>query len=646
MVLPQAQRRLAAIMFTDMAGYTALGQRDELLSLALVEEQRKLLRPVFDRHNGREVKTMGDAFLVEFGNVLDSVRCAYDVQRASREFNISQPSDQRIVLRIGLHLGDVVESQGDISGDAVNVASRIESLAEGGGVCLTRQVYDHIHNKFELPMTSLGGKQLKNVSVPVEVFKMVMPWEGVMMEEVKALDRGRIAVLPLKNMSPDPNDEYFADGMTEELITVLSGVRELTIIARTSVMQYKDSPKRVADVGRELRTGTVIEGSVRKAADKVRITVQMVDAVTEGHLWAQSYDRDLQDVFAVQSDIATNVAQALKVKLLASEASQIQKKPTEDTEAYLLYLRGRQYWNTRTEESVRKAMECFRLALERDPNFALAYVGLADSYHVLVTESIIDFSEAHEKARENITRALALDERLAEAHASYGIVLGDDWRWADAEAEFKRAIEINPNYATAHQWNSLLLTQEGRAEEALVEARKALELDPQAPVMSWNVARILVDLERYDDAIEHFKRSLSLEPNFIRSLVGLEESYLEKGDFEEAMMWWEKTARIGNEAWSMLELAMLQAKAGDRDGALASLDSAMGLKEYGKLTPLALAEFFTELHEYDKALTWLEQGSISHDRSMIFVKASLSLRKLHSNPRFTAILKRMGLDKY
>ena len=259
--MPEGTRRLAAIMFTDLVGFTALSQSNETVALSVLDEQRGLLRPMFNRHGGREVKTMGDAFLVEFPSALNAVKCAYEIQKTTREFNRSLSEERRVHLRIGVHLGDIVESQGDISGDAVNVASRIESLADSGGVCLTRQVYDQVQNKFELPLRSLGAMLLKNLRTPMEVFRMVMPWEGPMMEEAVELDSRRVAVLPLKNMSPDPNDGYFADGMTEELITALSGVRELTVIARTSVMQYKDSPKRVADVGRELKTGTVIEGS-------------------------------------------------------------------------------------------------------------------------------------------------------------------------------------------------------------------------------------------------------------------------------------------------------------------------------------------------------------------------------------------------
>jgi adenylate cyclase len=303
-------------MFTDMVGYTVLGQRNESLSLALVEEQRNLVRPILSQRGGREVKTMGDAFLVEFSNTLDAVRCAYDIQRAAREFNISRPPERTVHLRIGIHLGDVVESQGDILGDAVNVASRIESLAGDGGVRLTRQVYDQVQNKFELPLKSLGVTSLKNLNVPLEVFKMTMPWEEGGLSSTQ-VDRKRIAVLPLANISPDPTDAYFADGMTEELISTMSRISGLKVIARTSVAGYKGSPKKISEIGKELEVGTVLEGSVRKVGDRLRISVQLIDSQTSEHLWAENYDRQLKDVFAIQSDISKTVAEALTVQLLS-----------------------------------------------------------------------------------------------------------------------------------------------------------------------------------------------------------------------------------------------------------------------------------------------------------------------------------------
>ena len=240
-----------------------MGQRNESFSLALVEEHRRVIRPILSKHNGREVKTMGDAFFVEFPSALEAVRCAYDIQRAIRELNFSLAEDRRVQLRIGIHLGDVVDTEGDISGDAVNLASRIERFANDGGVCLTREVHSQVANKFDLPLKSLGPKDLKNVEVPVEVYRVLMPWE----EETPSagvMDRKRIAVLPFSNFSPDPSDEYFADGMTEELITRLSEIKGLRVIARTSVMAYKKKEKTISAIARELGAGSIIEGSVRK----------------------------------------------------------------------------------------------------------------------------------------------------------------------------------------------------------------------------------------------------------------------------------------------------------------------------------------------------------------------------------------------
>src|SRR5437016_275232 len=335
-------------MFTDMVGYTALGQKNESLSLTLAEEQRTLLRPIFKRHAGREVKSMGDAFLVEFPSVLEAVRCAYDIQRATREFNITLPEEQRVHLRVGVHLGDVVESQGDISGDAVNVASRIENLADDGGVCLTRQVYDHVQNKFELPLISLGPKSLRNVISSIDVYRMVMPWDDAKAITATEHDTRRIVILPFANISPDPTDEYFSDGMTDELIAVLSKINGLRVVARTSAMRFKGEKATAGRIGEELKVGSLIEGSVRKSKNRVRITVELVDTHSEEQLWNETYDRDLQDVFSVQSDIAQQVAKALELRLGVRESSALRQQQTQSPEAYSLYLKGRNRWNLRS----------------------------------------------------------------------------------------------------------------------------------------------------------------------------------------------------------------------------------------------------------------------------------------------------------
>ena len=507
--MSDGERKLAAIMFTDMVGYTALGQRNESLSLALVDEQRKLLRPIIARHSGKEIKTIGDAFLVEFHSALEAVRCAYDLQRVTREFNITLPSEKRIHLRVGVHLGDVVESQGDISGDAVNIASRIESLAEDGGVCITRQVYDHVQNKFELPLESLGTKPLKNVSVPLEIYRMVMPWAEEKSVPPAQLDKRRVAILPFASLSPDPNDGYFADGMTEELISTTSSITGLTLIARTSVMGYKGTTKKIEEIGRELSVGTVLEGSVRKAANRLRITVQLIDVQSQGHLWAQSYDRDFDDVFAVQSDIARRVAEALKVRLMSDEVRALEKKPTRSTYAYALYVRAMQLSHELTEPSLREAIELFNRAVSDDQTFARAYAGLSRAWWSMagVWE---DLTAAAGTAEVAALKALELDPNCAEAHASMSAVHFLLDRYGKSITEAKRAVEINPSLSDAYLRLGLITVVVGKLDQALAALQRAFELDPLSVDVGLSLAPV------YDiaggDGLAILQRMKELEP--------------------------------------------------------------------------------------------------------------------------------------
>ena len=653
--LAVGERRLAAIMFTDMVGYTALGQKNESLSLSLAEEQRTLLRPIFKRHGGREVKTMGDAFLVEFPSALEAARCAYDIQRSTREFNIMLPEERRVHLRVGVHLGDVVESQGDISGDAVNVASRIESLAEAGGVCLTRQVYDHIHNKFELSMTSLGGKQLKNVSVPVEVYKMVMPWEEASAEERKALDRHRIAVLPLKNLSPDPNDEYFADGMTEELITVLSGVRELTVIARTSVMQYKASPKRIADVARELKTGTLIEGSVRKAANKVRITVQMVDAETEGHVWAQNFDRQMDDIFAIQTDIAKKVAKSLKVKLLPREVERMQSRAPVNTFAYSAYLKGRTLLVSRTEDDLKAAKELFESAIAMDPAYAPAYSGLADAYILLGDYSLsIPRSTAKRHARELVSKALELDPDLAEARATLGLLLSQNYDFAGAEKELRRAITLNPSYSNAHYWlGQFVFASQGRYRESLEELNMAELADPMSiAVLLRQFTWQLLYAGNVEQSSRILAKASQLYPEHqLTKEMNIFSQYY-SGKYSRAIEL--ALEAIGGHETSrkvvfLLMLVMAYSANGNTGEARKWLAKMENLPEETPYLSDYIATAYAGLGDLDEFFSWSRRAA-SEEKAWFFARLRLidreipAMRNIRQDPRFIELFKKVGLE--
>jgi len=644
--LSQSERRLAAIMFTDMVGYTALGQRNESLSLALVEEQRKLIRPIVARHNGKEIKTMGDAFLVEFPNALDAVRCAYDIQRATREFNVSLAPESRIHLRVGLHLGDVVESRGDISGDAVNVASRIEPLAEDGNVCLTRQVYDHVQNKFELPLTSLGNKSLKNVSAPLEVFKMAMPWDKENSGQPANLDKRRIAVLPFSNMSPDPNDEYFADGMTEELISTLSNVEGLTIVSRTSTAQYKAVKRSVIDIGRELKAGTLLEGSVRKAGTKLRITIQLIDSTEDRHLFAQNYDRELTDIFAVQSDIARRVAETLRVQLLAVTKQRIAKLPTQDVEAHTYYLQGLHLLRDYTGMNITEAIRCLDLAVSRDPNFALAYAALSEAYAYAAGETLPE-KVGFEKAMKNALKAIDLDDGLADAHASLGILaLQFLWDWPKSESELKRAIELNPSHAIAQLWYGSYLMLRGRFEEGLEMNRRVQDLDPLSGFAKMHAGWILLAARRYDESIVKCREVLAIEPEMVRAHTILGFCYGLKGLPSEALAEMRKSEELtGGLAYSLGPLAYALAKAGLEADAKMVIDRLKSGDRAGITSSFDIALALLGLGDNAGAIEYLEKAYDDRSANITLFHPGIfpMFDPLRSNARFQDILKNMAL---
>src|SRR2546428_2850102 len=645
----QSQRRLAAIMFTDMVGYTALGQKIESLSLALVEEQRKLLSAVFGRHNGREIKTMGDGFLVEFSNAMDAVRCAYDVQRASREFNISQQGDQRITIRIGLHLGDVVESQGDISGDAVNIASRIQSLAENGGISLTRQVYDQVQNKFELPLESLGTKSLRNVRVPLEVYKMVLPWDDTKTIQSTEPDRRRIAVLPFANMSPDPGDSYFADGITEEIISTLSGVSGLNVISRTSVMGYKGTTKRVKEIGGELEAGSVLEGSFRKAGNRIRVTAQLINVRDDRHVWTHSYDRNLDDVFGVQTDIAKQVSDALRVKILAPEISRIDRKPTESTKAYTLYLMGKYHLNRRNIEDIKKAEEYFDQAVLEDQEFALGYVGLADCNELLSFNWHIEAETRHERARTMIVKALEIDRDLAEAHATRALILLDDFNLRASEEEFMKAIELKPSYASAHQWYFHLLLSELRWDEALTQIERALELDPLSQIINLNHAGYFTAKRDYAKALELNKKAVELDPGYALAhfeLAGVYGRMRMFNDMRREFMTGVGLVQASYPQVAKLTDAMIAYLEDDKEKVrrlMPELEAHIGEPLSSDALLMAGLCFF--LVENDKGFEWLEKSYSRRESSLLSIAVDEMFDAVRADPRYQNLLERLGLKQ-
>ncbi|HKT21995.1 MAG TPA: hypothetical protein VJR06_05220, partial [Nitrososphaerales archaeon] len=369
----------------------------------------------------------------------------------------------------------------------------------------------------------------------------------------QAQGSGRIAVLPLANFSGDRGDDYFADGMMEELISAVSRVKGLRVIARTTVMKYKGTVKPVSEIGMELGVGSVLEGSVRKAGDKVRITVQLVDAASEEPRWSQEYDRRLSDIFEVQGDVAMRVAEALSTEVLGGE---VVPKPTSNSDSYIDYLRGRQAWNRRTEEGLRQAIGFFEKAIEADRGYANAYTGLADSYATLALLELAPPNQTYPKAKEAVGKALGLDPHLAEAHTSLGLIrFMYDWDWRGSEEEFREAIRLNPSYALGHQYYADFLKAMGRFEEALAEVGKAKELDPLNLAINTGVGHVLYLSRDYDRAIEQYKKTVDLDPSFPLTHIWFGRPYLEKRMYKEAISELETAVKLSGDG--TLALGML-----------------------------------------------------------------------------------------
>jgi len=454
-----------------------------------------------------------------------------------------------------------------------------------------------------------------------------------------------IAVLPFADISPQKDQEYFCDGMTDDIITKLTKLQEVKVISRTSVMRYKNTDKDIREIGQELGVTTILEGSVQKSGDDIRVNAQLINVEDGFHLWAETYDRKLKNVFEIQSDLAENIAGALKAKLSIKEKHGLGKKPTEDIEAYNIYLKGRYFWNLRTKEGFQKSLEYFRKAIEKDPTFALAYSGIADYFNLLGYYNLLPSREAFPKAKEAAEKALEMDETLAEAHTSLGWVKTIfEWDWPGAKRSFKRAIELNPGYATAHHWYAVFLMAVGRFDESIVEARRAQELDPVSLALSCTIGGIFMVARRYNDAIEEFHKSIEFDPNSYIPHWYLIYCYAMKGLYDDAVAEAQKALELSDGRPLMrVVLGQAYALSGREEEARRLLSEMINISKETYIPPQGIAIIYTGLGEKDKALEFLEKAYEEHDHWMYNLKVIPWVKSLRSDPRFTALLEKMGL---
>src|SRR5438046_1577411 len=618
------ERRLTAILAADVVGYSRLMGLNESGTLDALDTLRTdFINPKISEHQGRIVKLTGDGMLVEFPSVVNAVACATDIQRGIRNRNAGVPQDRRIELRIGVNVGDVIVQGQDIFGDGVNVAARLEGIAAPGGIMISGSVRDHIGNRLDLAFEDMGEQTLKNIETPIRVYRVHMQTPSAPGTSAKKaaqheqVEKPAIAVLPFNNMSGDPEQEYFSDGITEDIITDLSTVSGLLVIARNTAFTYKGKAVKVQQVAQELGVPFILEGSVRKAGARVRVTAQLISSENSAHVWADRYDRELTDIFAIQDEITHAIVDQLKVKLLPQEKKSIKQTPTDNVEAYTFYLRGRQFIERRSKTYYQLARQMFAEAAKLDPLYARDYAGIADCDSFLYLHYHVE-DVAIEDILATSAKALALDNELAEAHASRGLAFSLEKRYDQATAEFERAIALDPNSFEGHYFYGRACFTQGKLERAAALFERVAEVKPddyQSLILLIQIYRSLgrdADMKSAAQrGVERAEKDLILHPDNPRS------------------------AYLGAAALGTL---------GDNDRAREWLSRAMAIDPHDIWTQYNAACIYTSLGDTDRALDLLERvlPRAGHELKHGWIKHDSDLDPLRDHPRYQKILELIG----
>jgi serine/threonine protein kinase/Tfp pilus assembly protein PilF len=452
-----------------------------------------------------------------------------------------------------------------------------------------------------------------------------------------------IAVLPFANLSSDPNTEYLSEGLTESLINNLSQSHNLKVMSRNSVFKYKGREANLKAVGRELGVQGVLTGRIAQRGENISISIDLIDTRDGTQVWGEQYNRRMSDLSTLQEEIARQVSEKLQHRLSGEDEKRVTRRYTDNAEAYQLYLKGRFYWNKRTEDGMKKGVGYFNEAIEKDPSYALAYAGLADCYALLYEYSAAPSNDLYPKAKAAATRALALDDSLAEAHTSLAAAYEYEWNWVDAEKQYEKAIELNPNYETAHHWYAAYLISRKRFDEAIREARRALELDPLSLIINTALGRALHSARRYDEAIEQLRKTIDMDPNFAEARFHLALAYEGKRAYDDAIREFEKYIELSGEKPMKAWTARVYAESGNKSQALKVLAEMMEMSKPGQPSPYAIAALYAALGEKERAFEWLEKVYEQRSYHVVFLNADPALDGLRGDPRFTDLLRRIGL---
>jgi adenylate cyclase len=683
------ERKLTVILCADVYGYSRLMGDDEEATLRTLTSHRKLIDSSIEQHHGRFVNSAGDSVLAEFASVVEALNCAVEIQAALKAENAELPLERRMQFRIGVNLGDVMVEGEQIYGDGVNVAARLESLAEPGGICISDVVHGQVRTKLELRYQDLGEQHVKNIAEPVRVLRvltdgaipaantakrvgdtkhhMLLAAIGVLMLAAiiyggvkwKALNRPMaeqpsasfrairsIAILPLDNFSGDSNQEYFADGMTDELTTDLASISALRVISRSSVMQYKGVHRPPApEMARALNVDGLIEGSVLRIGDRVRITAQLIDAPVDKHLWAKSFERSSRDVLALQDELAAAIAREINVQLTPQEQAHLNNARPVNPEAHEAYLQGRYFLDDPTDQNLQKALAEFERAIQLDPSFAPAFAGLSDAYFWAgFDEGSYPPLITIPKARAAAEKALQLDNTLAEAHCALGVVLINFlFDWTRGERELRQAIELNPNYAFAHDQYGFMLAELERYDQAMAEGRRAAELDPLSAEIHATLANTLAGQGNYEAARDEARKCLFLDPNsyFVQFFLGWTD--IQAGNIRQAIP--ELTKVSGSAGYVAGYLGYAYAASGDRTRASTVMQELQQESSRRFVSPLWQAIIYLGLGDRQRTLEGLERAYAAREPWLTMLRMDKIYDPLRSDPHFIELLRKVGLDK-
>ena len=644
------KRRLAAILAADIAGYSRLMGEDDVATFRDLKGHQAAVLPLVAQFGGRIIDTAGDGIMAEFPSAVGAVDCAIQLQSVMEARNVGVPETRRMDFRVGINLGDVIHDEVRIYGDGINIAARLEGIAAPGGICISEDVHRQVRDKLTIPCHDLGEKELKNIARRVRAYALVK----VNPQEVGGAGPPAlsIAVLPFVNMSRNEEHEYFADGLSEEILNVLSKIGGLKVTSRTSAFSFKGKDVDLPTIAQKLKVGHVLEGSVRAAGNRVRVSAKLIEVAADSQVWSDNYDRELDDIFAVQDDITQSVVNGLRSRLLPAEAdakaearkviAEVQEATrgrSDNPEAFRLYLRGQFLRVHLNRESAAQAVACYEEALGLDPEYALAWAGLARALSDQVGQNWLPREAGIARAKQAADKAIALAPELAEGHIARGWILRAwDWDWKGAEASFEQALALAPGSAMALNAAATAFGNLGRLDDAIALFRRAAVLDPLNVAVNRNLGLYCLARGLLDDAARALDAALQLSPQggLTRAWRALVE--LGRGRLDQALA---EAQAEASEIFRNVATAVVQAWRGEMEASEAALAELVA--SHGADSPYQVAEVHAGRGEADAAFEWLERAFAFRDPGLSYVKIDPFLLRLHSDPRWQSLLGRMDL---